>query len=145
MGFRFSLASVLRFRESVEKREEIALQRAHLEVAKVRHHIDSVTAEITKALDARERTLRNSTPANQLQNLQVEMDAAVEAKRALTETLQTLNMKRDQQMNLYRIARGNRQMLSNLLDQQLSSWEQEQLRTEQKQLDDIFAARSQRT
>lgn len=145
MGFKFSLASVLRFRESVERREALALQKAHLEVARVRHHIDKLTANIMETLDEREKTLRNPTPAHQLQYLQAEMDAAVDAKRSLSETLHTLNIKRDQQMNLYRIARGNRQMLSNLFDQQLNAWEQEQLRTEQKELDDIFAARTQRS
>ena len=35
MGFRFSLAPVLRLRESLEKREELALQKVELEVARL--------------------------------------------------------------------------------------------------------------
>ena len=145
MRFKFPLASVLRFRESTEKREELALQKAQLEVARVCRYIDNLTARITDVLNARDQVLQKPSPAHHLQNLQAEMDAAVEAKQSLSETLRTLNNRRDEQMKLYQAARAKRQMLSNLLAQHLSAWEQDQLRTEQKQLDDIFAARSQRS
>jgi len=54
MGFRFPLASVLQFRESIEKREELALQKVQFEVARVRRRIDELTEELAKASDERE-------------------------------------------------------------------------------------------
>lgn len=145
MGFRFSLASVLRVRESVEKREEVALQKAQLEVARVRRRIDELTDEIAAANMARENALRKSVQANHLQTVQAEINAAVEAKQTLFDTLQTLRLQRDAQMKLYRSAHSGREMLTDLLVQQKGAYEHEQLTVQQKRLDDIVAARWQRT
>jgi len=144
MPFRFPLASVLRVRESIEKREEVALQAAQLEVARVRRRIDELTDEMRSAWEKRERALKQSTQANHLQAMQVEINAAMEAKKVLVETLQTLRRRRDEHMKIYYIAHTGRQMLTDLMDQKKSAYEQEQVRAEQKTLDLIIAARWQR-
>ena len=144
MPFRFPLASVLRVRESIEKREEVALQAAQLEVARVRRRIDELTDEMRSAWEKRERALKQSTQANHLQAMQVEINAAMEAKKVLVETLQTLRHRRDEQMKIYKNAHTGRQMLTDLMDQKKSAYEQEQVRAEQKTLDLIIAARWQR-
>ena len=144
MGFRFPLASVLQFRESIEKREELALQKVQFEVARVRRRIDELTEELAKASDEREESLQRWMQACQLKDLQDEMNSAVVAKRALSETLVTLKSQRDTHMKLYQAARVNRRMLTDLLEQQRNAWEQNQLRIQQKTLDDIFVARLQR-
>jgi len=144
MPFRFPLASVLRVRESIEKREEVALQAAQLEVARVRRRIDELTDEMRSAWEKRERALKQSTRANRLQAMQVEINAAMEAKKVLVETLQTLRRRRDEQMKIYKNAHTGRQMLTDLMDQKKSAYEQEQVRAEQKTLDLIIAARWQR-
>lgn len=145
MPFHFPLASVLRLRKSIERREELSLKAALLELARVRRRIDELTDEMAKACQDREKALRNSTTANRLQSMQVEINAAIEAKQILLETLQTLKLQRDTQMKAYKTAHSGRQVLSDLLAQQRSLYEQDQLHRQQKQLDDIFAARWQRT
>jgi flagellar biosynthesis chaperone FliJ len=82
--------------------------------------------------------------ACQLKDLQDEMNSAVVAKQTLSETLVTLKSQRDTHMKLYQAARVNRRMLTDLLEQQRNAWEQNQLRIQQKTLDDIFVARLQR-
>jgi len=77
--------------------------------------------------------------------MQVEINAAIEAKQILFETLQTLKLQRDTQMKVYKAAHNGRQVLSDLLAQQRSLYDQEQLHRQQKQVDDIFAVRWQRT
>ncbi|MGD0481722.1 MAG: flagellar FliJ family protein [Terracidiphilus sp.] len=141
MPFRFSLASVLQLRKSIERRAEISLMSAQLEVARVRHRIDELTYEMAKACQEREKALRNSTPAIRLQAKQVEISAAIEAKQILIETLQTLKLQRDTQMNAYKAAHRGHQALTDLRAQQKNLYEQEELRRQQKQLDDIFASR----
>ena len=54
MPFRFKLATVLKIRESVEKQEERALQKILVEMARVAHQIEELTAEIAKSRDAGE-------------------------------------------------------------------------------------------
>jgi flagellar export protein FliJ len=142
--FRFSLASVLRVRESIERREELALQRVEMEVARVKHRIDELTDELARAGEARENALRNSIPAYDLQSMDAQMNAALDAKQILLDTLQTLQQQRDAQMKLYQVAYNGRQMLTDLLEQKKSEYKQEQDHAQQKRIDDLFASRWQR-
>ena len=144
MPFRFPLASVLRYRESVEKREETALQKAQLEVARVRRKLDDLTAELAKMRRQREQALQQAIPACRLQMMQAGIDAAEERRQVLAATLEKAQRQRDAQMKLYMTAHSGRRMLSELLTKQKSEYEQEQLRVLQKRLDDIVAARWRR-
>ena len=144
MGFRFTLDSVLRFREGIEKREELVLQEVQFEVARVRRRIDELTAELAKACNERGEALQSWMRAFQLKDLQDEMNAAIEARKILLETLETLKSQREAQMKVYQAARVSRRMLTDLQKQQRETWEQGQSRIEQKRMDDVFAARAQR-
>ncbi len=139
--FRFPLASVLRLRKSMERRAEVSLMSAQLEVARASRRIDELTDEMAKARQDREKTLRTSTTANRLQLMQAEIDAAIEAKQKLSETLQTLKLQRDAQMKAYQTAHNGSQVLTDLRAQYRDLYEQEELRRQQKQVDDLFAAR----
>lgn len=141
LPFRFSLASVLQLRKSIERRAEISLMSTQLEIARARHRIDELTDEIAKVCQEREKDLRNSAPANCLKARQAEISAAIEAKQTLLETLQDLNLQRVNQMKVYQAAHTDCQALTDLRTQQKNLYEQEEMRREQKQLDDIFASR----
>ncbi len=114
---------------------------AQLEVARASRRIDELTDEMAKARQDREKTLRTSTTANRLQLMQAEIDAAIEAKQKLSETLQTLKLQRDAQMKAYQTAHNGSQVLTDLRAQYRDLYEQEELRRQQKQVDDLFAAR----
>jgi flagellar export protein FliJ len=112
-----------------------------LEIARALHRTDELTDEMAKACQEREKDLRNSTPANCLWVRQAEISAAIEAKETMLETLQTLKLQRDNQMKAYKDAHRGRQALTDLRKQQKSLYDQEEMRREQKQLDDIFVSR----
>ncbi|HVT99996.1 MAG TPA: flagellar FliJ family protein [Acidobacteriaceae bacterium] len=144
MAFRFTLASVLGVRESLERLEELALARIQLEMARVRHEIEKTNADLAEAQRVREESMRKPIPAAQLQSMLHAADAAAERKAKLIESLVLLEKQRGEQMRAYQAARRGRQVLSDLREQHLEAWEQEQARTQQKVLDDIFASRNQR-
>ncbi len=144
MGFRFTLDSVLRFREGIEKREELALQKIQFEVARVRRRIDELTEELAKAGSEREDALQSWMQAFRVKDLQDEMNAAFETRQILKETLETLKSQRETQMKVYQAARTNRRMLTDLQKHKRELWEQGQHRIEQKRIDDVFASRAQR-
>ena len=48
-------------------------------------------------------------------------------------------------MDVYQLAHRNRQMLTDMSTRQREAYDQERVRAEQKFLDDIFAARLQRS
>jgi flagellar export protein FliJ len=135
---------VLRFREGIEKREELALQKIQREAARVRRRIDELTEGLAKAGNEREDALQGWMPAFRLKDLQDEISAAVDARQVQLETLATLKSQGDEQMKVYQAARVNRRMLTDLQKQQREAWEQSQLRMEQKRMDDVFASRAQR-
>jgi flagellar FliJ protein len=143
MAFRFSLATVLRFRESLEKREELALQTTRFEVARVQRLIEESTARIAQKCGSLESAMRRTLQANLLQLTLSELNEAVEERQALLRNLDVLQKKQIEQLRSYRISHNGRQMLTDMFTQQRNAYEQKQMRAEQKLLDDIFAARSQ--
>lgn len=144
MAFRFPLASVLGFRESVERREELALEKVHLEIATVQRAAEQLTEEIANAHRAAENALQEALPASHLHTMLNEANAAREKKKALLESLQTLEQRRDHQAKVYQTAHRARRMLSDMADRQKDAWEQDMARSQQKFLDDIFGSRGQR-
>jgi flagellar export protein FliJ len=145
MAFRFTLASVLGVRESLERREELALTRIQLEMARVQREIEGVNADLAEAQRMREESMRQPIPAAQLQAMLYAADGAGERKKKLMESLVVLERQRGEQMRAYQAARRARQVLSDLRAQHLESWELDEARTQQKAMDDIFATRNQRS
>jgi flagellar export protein FliJ len=145
MAFRFSLATVLRFRESVEKREELALQKILLEMARVRREIERITAEIAAAHEARNQAMQNPLPASHLHGMLNDVEAAADRRKNLLQTLATLAQQHQLQAAKYQAAHRDRQMLSDMKTKKRDVYEHERARATQKFLDDIFAARSHRS
>jgi flagellar export protein FliJ len=144
MAFRFPLASVLSYRESVERREELALQKILMEMAQVRQTIDQLTGQIAQAQKTIERVMQKALPAVQMQSMLNQANAAIERKRALIAALEALEQKREQQLRAYQDAHRSRRMLSDMAKQRRAAWDQERVKSQQKFLDDIFAARARR-
>ena len=144
MAFRFPLASVLRVRESVERNEELALQKAELEVARSQRRVEELTIELDRCVQARDQAMQQPTPAYLVRELQEQMNSTLDARQAATDTLQARREQRDAQRQRYQAAHNGRRMLTELRTQQKDAYEQEQVRAQQKRLDDIFAARRQR-
>lgn len=144
MGFRFSLSSVLRLRESVERQEELSLQQAEAEVTRVQHEIDELGNQLARASEQRKEALKNAVPAYRLHAIEARITAANEQRDGLLNALQAAQGQRDARMKLYQLAHRNRQTMDDLRGDEQTAWIQEQNRNEQKRLDDIFAARWQR-
>lgn len=144
MAFRFPLATVLHYRESLEKREDLALQKLLLEMARIRREIAQIEAQIARAQEARSKALLQPIAAVEVQTMLKAIDAMGDRKKALAKSLDALDHQRIIQMKKYQGAHRDRQMLSDMQARQLDAYEQERSRAEQKFLDDIFAARAQR-
>jgi flagellar export protein FliJ len=145
MGFRFPLATVLRYRESLEKREEVALQKVQLEILQVRLQMQQLDKEIAGAQQSREAKLRETISAFQLQAMLDEVNTAVEQKRQLQEELEKLEQLRKERMKAYQAAHRSRQMLSDIRGRQQDAYELDAARRQQKVLDDLFATRRRRS
>jgi flagellar FliJ protein len=145
MGFRFPLATVLRVRDSIQKREERVLQRIQLDMARVSRNIEELNDAVAQSHRAREAELQQPVPAGQLQAMLQATQASIDARESLVEKLQLLRQQRDAQMKVYQAAHQNHEALIDMRDRQLLEYEQQQARAQQKFLDDIFMARRHRT
>jgi flagellar export protein FliJ len=144
LAFRFTLAQVLRVRESIERREELALQKAEIEVSRAQRRIQELTEALAKAGKARDEAILQPMQAFELQSMNAEITAIAAARESVLATLQILTQKRDEQRTVYQGVHNARQMLTDMSAQQKTEYEQEQTKAQQKRLDDIFAARMQR-
>jgi len=144
MPFRFSLATVLRIRESIELREEQALMRIQLEMTRIANQIEELSATIAKAYLAREREMQQPIPASHLQMYISQMNAAAEKRKALYVEFLALEQQRIKQMRIYQAAHRDREALTDMSKKQRDVYEHEQALSHQKNLDDIFVARRQR-
>lgn len=145
MAFRFPLESVLRVRESLEKREELALQKIQMQIAQTQNLIENADKQLARIHAARADALENPVPARTLHLLQLEEEGVNEIKKSLFQSLAELEKQSVQQKAVYQAAHSNRQMLTDMKDQRRTEFDLEQTKTQQKRLDDIFAARSQRS
>jgi flagellar export protein FliJ len=136
---------VLRYRESLEKREEVALQKVQLEILQVRLQMQQLDKEIAGAQQSREAKLRETISAFQLQAMLDEVNTAVEQKRKLQEELEKLEQLRKERMKAYQAAHRSRQMLSDIRGRQQDAYELDAARRQQKVLDDLFATRRRRS
>jgi flagellar export protein FliJ len=144
MAFQFSLAVVLRLRESLEKREERALQSIQLDVSRTLQAIEDLSVAIGGAQQARETALRQAISGGHLHSLLWEEQAAEQRLRLLLGKLQVLEQEREKQRQVYHAAHRDREMLSDMMEKQKLIYDREWLREEQKRLDDIFMARRHR-
>jgi flagellar export protein FliJ len=144
MAFRFSLASVLRFRESLERRDELALQKVQMQIAQTRLALEELSAQIAQAQQARDQAMREPVPGAHLQMMVRAAEAAAQQKRVLILNLDTLEKLREERIQAYQAAHRQRQMLSDVETRQRDAYENQRARQQQKFLDDVYVARLQR-
>ncbi len=144
MAFKFSLATVLRVRESIERREERALQAIQMEMARIVRQIEELNAAIARAQSERNEALRQTMPAAHLQAMLAQTQAEMATVKALRGTLQGLEERRLKQLKVYQAAHRDHETMIGMRNEQRDAYLQEQARMEQKYLDDIFIARRQR-
>lgn len=144
MSFKFPLVTVLRIRESLEEREERALQKIQTEIIRVVQRLDELGTAMDRAHQAREQAMRQSIPAGQLHTLLWDAQAIADQTNDLLHALGILEQQREVQMKIYQAAHREREMLTEIFNRQQEAYERESVRTEQKQLDDIFVARRHR-
>jgi flagellar export protein FliJ len=144
MAFRFSLATVLRVRESIERREERELKKIQMEMARVSNQMEELNARIARAQGERNEALQQPMPASHLQAMLSQTQSTIASRDALQVALRGLEEQRKQQLKVYQAAHRDHETLIDMRNQQRTAYLREQTLLEQKYLDDLFVARRQR-
>ena len=143
MPFRFSLQSILHYRQGIEHQQELRLRAANQQVARVRHLIEQLDLRRQELHAARGTRLSAGIMSAELRfELQCE-SGLMRHCGELEQQLIRLQRLRDQQFEIFRLARQSRETLDGVRDQQLQSYRKNAIRREQRELDDLFLLRRQ--
>jgi flagellar export protein FliJ len=141
MAFRFGLQSILHLRQSLEHQQELRLRAANQQVARVRHLIEQMDAHRSEMGERQDRLLQAGLTAAELR-FELQCEAELLRHRRELELQQAgLEHVRDEQRELLRKARQQREILEALRDHQQRTYTQEAARREQRNLDDAFLLR----
>src|ERR1700723_785048 len=109
MSFHFPLAAVLRYRESMEQREHLALERLQQEISRVEATLLQIGEDRSTAMQTLLADLAQGTRAAEVQAAYEHQRALQQQHEALQTLLQELKKKWRQQLASYVLARRNRE------------------------------------
>src|SRR5579864_7900213 len=141
MAFRFSLETLLRFRQSVERSQEILLQAANERVMLASFEIENLERFLEYRRTVRSGELSRGAFASELQFEILGDDALRRRAQVLNQQLTGLQALRDQQLERLRKARAEREAVESIRDRQLIAYHEDQKRRAQRNLDDLFLMR----
>lgn len=144
MPFHFPLAAVLRFRESIEQREHLVLEKIQQDIVRVELRIRQAENDCSVATQSRLAELTQGTRAAVLQSAYEYQRVLEQQSEALQALLQELKTKWRQQLACYELARRNRETLEKLREKQLDVYTRAQAKREQAVIDDLFLSRRRR-
>lgn len=145
MAFEFPLATVLRLQESLERQEELALEKILVKIAEVQRRIDTLAADIARAHQRLEQELQQALSACEVDAMTTQIENALRHRRELVASLPELHRQREAQARKYQSAHQRRRTLSDMQDRQREAYLHERDRVEQRFVDDVFASRAQRS
>ena len=144
MAFRFSLGAVLKYREGIEQREYLALEKLQKEVALAEHRVQQIDEAFSDAEQERAKELADGVRGADLKSAYEHRAALEEQRQVLLAQLKEATVKWQQQLLSYQEARRSRETLDSLRSQQLEAYVREKSKQEQNALDDIFLSRWKR-
>jgi flagellar protein FliJ len=145
MSFQFPLAAVLRYRESLEQREHLALERLQQEIVLVEVRIHDAGENSSKAAQDRTTRLAQGARAAEVQFVYEYLRAIDQQLVALRALLQESKTRWNHQLACYQQARRNREALEKLREKQLDAYNRERAKREQAVIDDVFLSRRRRS
>lgn len=141
MAFHFSLEAVLHLRKSLEHQQELKLRAANQNVARVRHAIEQMDGRRQELLLVQNKRLTDGTTAAEMRfELQCEAQL-LRHRREAEQQLVKLEQAQAQQREVLHQARKAKETLEAVRDRQLSLYQRDALRREQRNLDDLFLMR----
>ena len=138
MAFRFTLAPLLRLRQSLERQRSLALQQAAFNLTRAQDslaHLDRFLAE-SELADA--AALAAGRTAAELQFASLLREQLDQLRLRLAAEVQRLESLREQAARAYQQAYREREALETLRAHQLRAYQAEQSRRQQRELDAAF-------
>lgn len=144
MAFRYSLLSILRLRQALERQEEQKLLALAGRAARLRLAIGALDAERLQTQRELLAHLNQGGAAAELQFAGTCTTAYERVRNQLLAQMKECEAERLEQMQVYRHARQKREILDGLREHQEAAYVLESLRREQQSADEAFLLRQYR-
>jgi flagellar FliJ protein len=144
MPFRFSLATVLRLRESRERTEEAALEQCYRELYSIQKQLSVQDQQIAAIRNHHEQELVRGTRAAELHCLLEQRFQSEHQRDAILQQLAEAQEKLRRQIEIYRSARQQREIVGQVRTSRFKQYQQREALAEQKARDDLFLLSKQR-
>ncbi len=145
MPFHFSLAAVLKYRETLERREYLALVGIQHEIMAIEAQLRQVEEWRLAAVQHRETDLAKGVPSVHLQD-EFHRELALEQRRdALKLKLEETKARHSAHWKSYQQARQKREVIEELRKRGLEAYTREQAKRQQAVMDDLFLSRRRRS
>jgi flagellar export protein FliJ len=144
MAFRFSLAAVLKLRESLEQQEYFKLLKLQQEITTMEEQIRQTEEQQLEAEAERTSELVRGLPAGDLQDSYEKSLAWVRLREALKMNLRETEARRQQQLVTYRAVRQGREILEKIRERQHSEYIRDRNKQQQALVDDLFLSHFKR-
>jgi flagellar export protein FliJ len=144
MAFRFSLAAVLKLRESLEQQEYFKLLKLQQEITTMEEQIRQTEEQQLEAEAERTSELVRGLPAGDLQDSYEKSLAWVRLREALKMKLRETEARRQQQLVTYRAVRQGREILEKIRERQHSEYIRDRNKQQQALVDDLFLSHFKR-
>jgi flagellar export protein FliJ len=144
MAFRFPLATVLRLRESLERKEQLALEMCYQQLAAAQRRLSEVDGWLEYKRKEYENQLLQGTSGVELQFQENERQRMENFRETVMQQIAEAQARLRQQMEMYRTVRQHREVITELRKAQFEKYRRQESLQEQKTRDDLFLLRRQR-
>jgi flagellar export protein FliJ len=141
MAFDFSLATLLRVRGIVEEREEGVLQKILFDISTIHEDLRRTDALLAESNASRHADIFKPCIGLQVHASYGQVNELKRHRENLARQIQKLEQARDAQIILYRAARRDREMITDMLEKQRIAHDKGVNLREQKALDDNYNVR----
>jgi len=141
MAFIFGLASLLKYRETIENKELLVLQQLQLRAATLLRDIERLNQEHKAVTSQIDQHLAVGTSLFQMRCAREHADLLLSTRQQLEKLLDENARQQTEQVRRYQESRTNREVISEIRQRAQTEYRQEQDRRQQQSLDDLFGAR----
>jgi flagellar protein FliJ len=141
MAFQFSLEAILHLRRGQERTERLKLETIASEKARAKMLLANMTEQFFESQRRFQQQMGHEKFGAELQFEDARAERVAAARRALETRIAKLEQERLKQLEVYKKAHQNREILENLRARKFDVYRQELSRREQQQLDDLFLMR----
>jgi len=134
MSFRFTLAPLLRLRQSIERQRALTLQEANLHVSRAQENLGQLERSLSESAQSDATALQTGRTAAELQFASVLRENLHLFRAELESDIRKLEFLRQQALGEYHQAYRERDVLETLRARQRRAYQQEKLRRQQQEL-----------